>query len=145
MPERPALLLAIGAVAVAALTVALGLAVPGSSSSPSPIAVEYFAGGGPPNTAGPTIYLTIENAGGFPIVALSAVVHLNWPYTVQFPNVSASSPLNPGGTSSVSRILFGGGFGCPAIFPVTFQGAFSSGGRFNESLAVPMMCFYSDS
>ena len=141
MPERPALLLFVGAALMAVMMVVLVFAFPGSSATFGPIAVEELAGGGPPNTAGPTIYLTVQNAAGSPIVALSAIVHLNWPYAVEFPNVSASNPFEPGGTTSTSRILVGGGFSCPAVYNVTFLGAYSSGSRFNESLSVPLVCY----
>lgn len=143
MPERPALLLVVGAVAVAAVTLALGYVGPSSTSSFGPIVVLQVAVGGPPIPAGPTLYLSVENDGGVPIDSLSARLFLSSPYSIEFSGLSPASPLEPGHGISTSRILEAVAYSCSGVYWLTFQGDYTSGGSFHEGLWVPLSCLFS--
>lgn len=143
MPERPAFLLVVGAVAVAAVTLALGYLGPSTTSSSGPILVLQVAVGGPPDPAGPTLYLSIENDGSAPIDSLSARLFLSSPYPIEFQGLSPSSPLEPGHGISTTPILVAVAYSCSGTYWLAFQGDYTSGVSFHEGLWVPLSCLYS--
>ncbi|MDE1767646.1 MAG: hypothetical protein KGI27_15435, partial [Thaumarchaeota archaeon] len=62
----------------------------------------------PYNPAGLEIQLTLKNIGITPITSLQAVLELNNNYTFDFKNITSSTPLEPGNSSSDTETLVGG-------------------------------------
>ncbi len=94
----------------------------------------------PPYTpAGPTIEVTLTNAGQqTSIVNLTAVLSLTGTSeTFEFSGVSASSPLLAGQSSSQSKtIVVPASVNTSSIYPMTIAGAFQNGTKFFESVQV---------
>ena len=89
--------------------------------------------------AGPTIELTLANAGGqAPIVGLTAVLSLTGKnQAFVFSDVSSSTPLLPGQSSSQSETILGpASVDTSSVYPVTIVGAFQNGTKFSESVQV---------
>lgn len=94
----------------------------------------------PPYTpAGPTIEVTLTNAGEqMPIVNLTAALSLTgMSQAFEFNAVSASSPMSAGQSTSQSETIVGPvSFNTTSIYPMTIAGAFQNGTKFSESVQV---------
>lgn len=89
--------------------------------------------------AGPTIEVTLANAGGqAPIVGLTAVLSLTGKsQTFEFGGVSSSTPLLAGQSSSQSETILGPvSVDTSSTYPMTIAGAFQNGTKFSESVQV---------
>jgi hypothetical protein len=86
----------------------------------------------PPNPGGPTIEVNLKNVSDKIIVSLNVELGISYgrfPFEVVF-NVSASSPVIPGGTISTGRFLNGAGFETGQYYPIFINGSFQNGTTF---------------
>lgn len=81
----------------------------------------------PTNPGGPTIQLTLMNAGVMPITSLKATLDLNNNYTFNFKDVTASKPLISNHSVSNVEILIGGGFTTESTYLLTISGTTDNG------------------
>jgi hypothetical protein len=107
--------------------------------TPPPVWVKSMMLVPPYVPAGPTIELTLANAGGqAPIVGLTAVLSLTGKnQAFVFSDVSSSTPLLPGQSSSQSETILGpASVDTSSVYPVIIVGAFQNGTKFSESVQV---------
>jgi len=142
MLDRPALLLAIGTVTMAAAMVGLGFAFPPVGSPQSPLVVQSL--GFPPqipNPGGPRLQLTVMDVAATPIVHLAATLYLETPFDIEFPNVTQSSPLFLGQVASTAAFMIGPWpYSCGTSYTLEFVGMYSGGAEFDERSVAPLTC-----
>jgi len=143
MPERPALLFAVGATLLAIFPLLLALvASPPASAWGYPVEVlSLERPPGPQTPAGPTVQLAVENVGDTPIVSLNATLQMPYhPYPFSFSNVTAATPLDPGQTATTEIDLFSGYIDCGAVYSLEVSGEAASGGHFDFVVTTPYLC-----
>lgn len=93
------------------------------------------------NPGGPAVILSVENTGSSSIVNLSASLQLQYPYVIDFPSVSAASPLEPRQSASANGIIVGPYSPyCGSVYNWTISGTFSSGSIFEIHTTAPFHC-----
>ena len=102
----------------------------------------------PYNPGGPTVTVTLENAGDAPIASLNATLSdaspatnlagFNGPYSFEF-NASSSNPLLPAQSAQDTRTLTGAGFTAGTDYPLTINGSFANGTRFSYTVPVQVV------
>jgi hypothetical protein len=142
MRDRPALLLVVGAVAMAVVMVGLVIAFPPVGSPQSPLVVPSL--GIPPqklNPGGPLLKLTVQDVGADPIVQLAATLYLQAPFVIEFLNVTQSSPLILGQVASSSENMVGPWvYSCGSSYLLEFLGTYSGGATFDERVGALFTC-----
>lgn len=94
---------------------------------PDPVNVVSVSSGGPVNSGGPPIEITLKNVSSQSIVSLNATLVLSdpRPFIFTFP-----TPVLPGTTISAQMILIGGGFSSENSYPLTINGTMQDGRNF---------------
>ena len=80
-----------------------------TTSEQDPVSVVSVRAVGPTNPGGPTIEITLRNTGDKPIVSLKAGLYLEGTtkFIFNYPDVSSTTPFQPGDTVSQTRTLIG--------------------------------------
>jgi hypothetical protein len=77
--------------------------------------------------AGPEVEITLKNVSEVPVIALKATLELGKSFEFNFVSVTPSSPLLPGESSSVKRVLIEGGFGSGIPYPLMINVTLQNG------------------
>jgi hypothetical protein len=91
--------------------------------------------------AGPGIILVLKNSGISLITRLSASLYIRVGYTLTFPNVSQTSPLEPGQSASASEVLLDGFIVCGQDYQLNITGTTSmDDSGFALQTILPLTC-----
>ncbi|HEV2119491.1 MAG TPA: hypothetical protein VGS11_05240 [Candidatus Bathyarchaeia archaeon] len=84
-----------------------------------------------PPPAGPAIRVTVRNVGNAAVDTLTLVLKVHLTHILAFENITASTPLTPGSTTSESFVLIGDGYVSNSTFQVVISGSLKDGSQFN--------------
>jgi hypothetical protein len=111
----------------------------GATPNQEPVEVISVSEAGQPNPGGPTIKITLKNTVNEAVVSLKVVLKLEGEKTFEydFPDVSTSTPLQSGESTSQTLNLIGPtGYSDEAFYPLTIHVRLANGDTFNYTKQV---------
>ena len=115
-------------------------AITPSSPSPAPISVGRLALSSSSPPLGPEIEVTLENTGTSPVTNLSAQLGVPNAPPFDFPNVTRSTPLEPGLSAMSAIVIPQGTVVCGASYSLEIRGIVSSGSTFQLDTSHSLSC-----